>query len=38
MNRQFTDHPFYRDFRDLAKLVLATDCVATVLFMVLWHL
>lgn len=38
MNRRLTDSPIYRDFRDLAGVMLLIDLCAGVIFLVLWHL
>lgn len=36
MNRRLTDSQLYRDFRDLAVMVLFTDCLAVLIFALIW--
>jgi hypothetical protein len=38
MNRRLTDSKLYRDFCDLAVMVLLTDSVVLLVFVVLWQL
>lgn len=38
MIRRLQNSPLYSDFRDLALLVLATDCIAALVFGAMWKI
>lgn len=38
MNRRLTDSPLYRDFRDLAVIILACDSIVGIFGIVIWHI